>query len=676
MAKFNSPNTLSTSIIYDNGLMATINGSVLVSGILTSNGYFGPATGLTNLQSSSLVGTISSSLINGPYSGITSVGTLSQLNVSGISTLGVTSFTSYIIDSSGSIGDSNQLLSIRSNLVYWTSLVSIGGIGGTVGNNQIAFGYGSNLITGVSTFVYYNGNVGLGTTNPTNILTVTGGDALINGLTIGLGSAGLTSNLAIGYQALAKNTSLGTSNLAIGYNALGLNTSGYANLAIGYQALGVATGGAGHLAIGYQALSAYLYDSTFGQVPNIAIGYQALLSCTSGVQNLCIGYQASKNVTTGGNHVIIGKQAGNNIQTSFGNIVIGWQAMSGGSNDAGYNVVIGYTAASASSYPFSYNVVIGNNAGYYLKSTYQVAIGVNALYGNSNTALMTGLGNVAIGYAALGINTGGSYNTAVGQQALGLNTSGSNNTAFGYNAGLANSTGANNTFVGAFASGLYSSNFQIAIGASVFVKGSNMGAWGGNTNTTYSHLGVGTFSPLSRLQINTLGVSTGLIISGSGSTSYNFISLATSDATINAQPVFVVTGIGSVGIGVSTPTQSLHVQNGALFNGLFSLGVQSFVASGTISSTLGSLVNFSGATASQTINLPASFTTGGILYFNNQGTVQVGLSTNTGQSLYVTSIQSIAGTSLVSSISTSILYIQPQSMIEIIYPFYNIWYAK
>ncbi|MCU0371040.1 MAG: hypothetical protein MUC31_06470, partial [Bacteroidales bacterium] len=79
----------------------------------------------------------------------------------------------------------------------------------TVGSNAAQW-----LTNGTS--LYYNaGNVGIGTADPTAKLHVEGGDALINGVSIGRGGGNVALNTAIGYMALGENIA-NSRNTAIG----------------------------------------------------------------------------------------------------------------------------------------------------------------------------------------------------------------------------------------------------------------------------------------------------------------------------------------------------------------------------------------------------------------------------------------------------------------------------
>ena len=129
------------------------------------------------------------------------------------------------------------------------------------------------------------------------------------------------------------------------------------------------------------------------------------------------------------------------------------------------------------------------------------AVGFQAL-----TADTTGSQNTAIGGEALTSITTGEYNTAVGRASLSSNVLGSNNTAIGYSAGLFN-TGSGNVFVGYNAGAFETSsnllyidnsststplvygdfdNNYIRINGSLEVNSSNASKIGGGSWNTYS----------------------------------------------------------------------------------------------------------------------------------------------------------------------------------------------
>jgi hypothetical protein len=109
---------------------------------------------------------------------------------------------------------------------------------------------------------------------------------------------------------------------------------------------------------------------------------------------------------------------------------IGYQA---GKYDLGpFNTWIGYQAGSAD-----------NATGKTSAANYNTAVGYQALFSNT-----TGNSNTAIGSQSLYQNTTGNENTAYGVSSLYFNTTGVDNTANGYSSLNANTTGSRNTATG------------------------------------------------------------------------------------------------------------------------------------------------------------------------------------------------------------------------------------
>jgi len=177
----------------------------------------------------------------------------------------------------------------------------------------------------------YGGKVGVGTLNPATTLDVNGvitaiggtfsNDLLVNGLTVGKGTASVSTNVALGTAVLSSNTT-GSRNTGNGYQALYSNRSGSNNTASGDQALYHNTTGYENTSNGIEAL---FYNET--GYKNTSIGAYALLNNTSGSSNTAIGYQADVSTGSLTNATAIGSGAlvssSNNI--IFGNNqVIGW----------------------------------------------------------------------------------------------------------------------------------------------------------------------------------------------------------------------------------------------------------------------------------------------------------------------------------------------------------------
>jgi type IV secretory pathway TrbF-like protein len=125
-----------------------------------------------------------------------------------------------------------------------------------------------------------------------------------------------------------------------------------------------------------------------------------------------------------GNSVFIGEEAGLNDDLSDNrNIFIGYQAGKSAGNNPN-NIGIGYRALTANT------------------SDNNVAIGSGSL--STNTV---GYQNVSIGSNAQFSNLSGDYNTTIGNDALRANSTGNNNVAIGHEAGF-NATGSGNVFLG------------------------------------------------------------------------------------------------------------------------------------------------------------------------------------------------------------------------------------
>jgi len=260
-----------------------------------------------------------------------------------------------------------------------------------------------------------DGKIGIGTSTPLAKLDVTGGDALINGVTVGRGGGNRDYNTTVGNQAMPSNT--GMLNTAIGYFAMQANTSGSSNVAIGSQTLKYNAGGSN----------------------NVAIGDAALLANNGGGNNVAVG---SWTLSTG---------------WGSGNTGVGYSALKGTygsySTAVGYASLTGYTtsqyatAVGAFSMMYPYNISS-------TWSNYNVAFGYEALRGSTTGGANSGNYNSAIGSQVLKNNTSGSNNTSLGFQSLNTNTTGNNNVTLGYQSGFSNSTGSNNIFLG-YMSGYY-----------------------------------------------------------------------------------------------------------------------------------------------------------------------------------------------------------------------------
>jgi hypothetical protein len=244
--------------------------------------------------------------------------------------------------------------------------------GGGVGADSDWIISGNDMYSGVS------GNVGIGTTNPTDKLDVVGNinsseSYKLDGNTVlaNTGSRNIfvgedagvinigSDNSAVGYRALYSNTE-GYANSAVGVEALHLNTEGYFNSAIGAAALNSNTTGHNNSAVGFLALvenTTGIYNSAIGTESlksnttgndNSAIGVKALYSNTEGKYNSAIGSDALRSNTTGNYNTAVGARAGTQC-TGNGNIFLGYRA---GYDETGDNKL--YIANSSDGPPLIY----------------------------------------------------------------------------------------------------------------------------------------------------------------------------------------------------------------------------------------------------------------------------------------------------------------------------------
>jgi len=144
---------------FGGGITISAGGLVVAGGTTTINGL----NGFVVADSSGLLSSVSSISIAVGGTGITSYTTGDMLYASATNVL-----------STLPIGSTDQVLTVIGGIPAWSNLSSIG-ISGTITNNEIAYGGGTDTITGSSTFVYVSGNVGIGTTNPTALLQIAAG---------------------------------------------------------------------------------------------------------------------------------------------------------------------------------------------------------------------------------------------------------------------------------------------------------------------------------------------------------------------------------------------------------------------------------------------------------------------------------------------------------------------
>jgi hypothetical protein len=229
----------------------------------------------------------------------------------------------------------------------------------------------------------------------------------IDGLRIGKGGGAISTNTAVGSDALAANTT-GLENLAVGYRSMVVNTTGSGNCAVGSAAMIRNTTGSGNTALGQFALFENISAEN-----NTALGSRALLAATGG-SNTAVGYQSLTSNTTGTNNSAIGVRSGRFIAD-------GTTANAVTTN----SVYLGAETKALASGQTN-QIVIGHNA---------TGLGSNtAVLGNDSITTTALKGNVGIGTTSPGHKldvTGAVRITSTAPAAasgqISLGTSGSNN---------------------------------------------------------------------------------------------------------------------------------------------------------------------------------------------------------------------------------------------------------
>ena len=386
--------------------------------------------------------------------------------------------TAITIDSSENVGighsgslvnkltvNGNQVLLASGELKFadaGNSLVSVIKNGGSSGTSQMQFLIGSTPAEVMR--LDSNGDLGVGTTNPTSKLHVSGTSGAGSRVHIQSTGAGLSSFDGSGPGLLMTTTGMNTSSKFTPAIQFGTTDTSFTttNPKVGAAINGVASqaysadgkGGmelafyttpndpgtgqtttermridnAGNVGIGNDNPTATLdVNGTIkldGNYPvgtgNVALGDTALDSLTDGSYNTAVGRNTLTACTSGGSNVAVGNAALGGLTIANYNTAVGFASCLGVTS-GGYNTGVGASTLRLTT-----------------TGSRNTAVGYDALKDNT-----TGERNTSVGYAALANNTTGNYSQAFGYTALNTNTTGSYNTAFGYGALYTNNADGN-----------------------------------------------------------------------------------------------------------------------------------------------------------------------------------------------------------------------------------------
>jgi hypothetical protein len=438
---------------------------------------------------------------------------------------------SFSIDTRNDPGDNKTTLSFDSYLTTGTSTI-------TLGDNYV------NLGTAGSTRLVINssGNVGIGTTSPSQKLHVSG-NARVTGAYYDSNNSAGTSG-----QVLS-STATGTDWVSLS-EISGVDGTGTANYVAKWSDADTIT-------------NSVIYDNgTNVGIGTTSPGAKLDVSADILVNGLTIGRGAGNSAT----NIAVGQSALANNTIGFANIAVGQSALTNNTSGSN-NTAIGRTA-------------LGNNT----TGGSNTAIGRIALYNNT-----TAFSNTAVGESTLASNTIGGFNTAVGRGALSSNTTGGSNTAIGREAGTRISNGSNQTitnnsiFIGEDTRALADDQTnQIVIGHAAIGVGSNSVVIGNDSITKTilkGNVGIGTTSPAYKLDVdggNGIFVGDGGVAVLSANSTTGIFTIGDTDqlgdgvyATNTSTSSFDIYSTGSikfrmdvngnVGIGTTSPGAKLEV---------------------------------------------------------------------------------------------------------------------
>ena len=551
--------------------------------------------------------------------------TTQQLNVSGVSThTGVSTFQSTLFGTQASFtgvvtansyrGDGSQLTGLIPNTVATSSTTSPQYIGFLTASSGVT----TNLQAS-STLVYIpsSGNLGIGTTNPSNTLTVVGSGTSTSQLFV----TGVSTFTGQFQSTQANSTTTGGGQIYLNGatgNRIDFNQNGVAAPAF-------TTRSAGTKLVLYPNISGTTVDYALG-IENSTLWYSIDLANSTkqhrwyagttqladlkGSGELVIGSTSLTGTASQALQVNSGAYVSGNLGIGTTNPQASLQVQ-GGANITGVTTIGVLNTSGTILNPTTAQSIVSIGQSALLNNTAINNVAVGQLALNTNTV---GAYNVAIGVQALSKNTIGQYQVAVGYQALLTNTSGGYfNTALGAQTLLNNSTGYQNTAVGNFALAYNQTGINnVAVGAYALLNPT--GSSNNNVIGFNALQAVGAGSSNNVFGTNALFNATGNYnvaigeSAGVGQTSGNFnviigasqntpILTGSNQLVIGAGNTAWISGNSSynVGIGTTNPTSKLYVVGDVLVSGVVTATTFSGnVSSATYAANAGIATNLKG----------------------------------------------------------------------------------
>lgn len=510
-------------------------------------------SGTLALDRLAYTGALPQSTLIGNYAGITGVGTLGSLLVSGTVSGGSLLQNGYeVCDVSGNCAGSGSPITGTGTAGFITRWSS------------------SDTIE--SSSLFDNGRVGIGTTDPRVALEIDGEVLGMNGFYVGAyTSANLLSSASTG--STSSSLYIGSDLILTAGNISGIPDINY-----------------------WDRTGTTLSPVTAGDVLVIQSDNTPLALVNTGSTPTFIAHDETNDtspflIDAGGNvgvgttspamkldvHGRIGI-GGTQIlslpsqSTFYGTLIVGnggQQLSSSGGNQGQYNTFVGIVAGSANTSGY-FNTFLGSGAGLNNTTGYHNTF-VGQLAGFSN---VSGLANTYVGRAAGAFAAGAGNNTFLGDAAGFQNTSGGSNTLIGSQANYNNQTGSNNVIIGyqaGYGTALHNKTGSVLIGyrAGYFEQSNNKlyidnsdtsspliwGDFGSDTLGVNGALGVGTISPQHRLHVAGAALATDGFFVGVGLSS-NFISPTISGTTSATLFIGNRAILTSANIGVPLGVQS------------------------------------------------------------------------------------------------------------------------